>query len=73
MKNEKEIIKLLKTGNFTIAYHDSSYCQLYKGKFDYENLPEDGGDYDFEGEYDGYIPEIVYVLVKALNGKVETI
>jgi len=70
-KNEK--IELLKSGNFTIAYHDSDYCCLYKGKLDYDELPEDGEVAEFDGTTDGYISEAVEYLVKALGGKVISI
>ena len=68
-----EIIKLLRSGNFTIAYHDNGYCCLYKGKMEYDNLPEEGEVAEFEGLGDGYIPIIVETLVNALKGKVVSI
>ena len=70
-KNEK--IELLKSGNFTIAYHDDDYCCLYKGKFDYDELPEDGEITSFDGTTSGYISEAVEYLVKALGGSVISI
>lgn len=72
MTKREKIIKLLQSGNFTIAYHDNEYCQLYKGKKDYDHLPEKGG-IEFEGFPDGYIPVEIQYLVEALGGKVETI
>ena len=69
---EKQIIDLLKSGNFTIAYHDSEYCCLYKGKLKYEDLPEDGEVAEFD-DVNGYIPDIVELLVKALGGKSDSI
>ena len=69
---EKQIIDLLKSGNFTIAYHDNEYCCLYKGKLEYDNLPEDGEIAEYDDSR-GYIPDIVDILVKALGGKAETI
>ena len=70
--NKNTIIKLLKSGNFTIAYHDSGECTLYKGHKAYEDLPEDGIA-DFGGQTDGYIEDVVELLVEALGGKTETI
>ena len=71
--SEKQIIKLLKSGNFTIAYHDSQAPSLYKGKIKYDELPPQE-DYEFmRCNFEGYIPEVVLCLVKALGGKIETI
>lgn len=70
-KPTKEVFDLIKSGNFTIAYHDNGDAYLYKGKHKYENLPEEE-TYYFTGE-DGYIPEVVSALVSALGGKTVTI
>jgi hypothetical protein len=70
---EKKIIELLKTGDFTIAYHDNGQCSLYKGKFEYDDLPEKSlHDFDYN-DAEGYCPHIVVLLAKALCGKSETI
>lgn len=69
---QAEVVALLRSGHFTIAYHDNGSPCLYKGKFEYEDLPE-SEDYCFEDNFDGYIPEVVYLLSKALNGATETI
>lgn len=68
-----EQLKLLKSGDFTIAYHDNGQCTLYKGKHEYDSLPEKGvaDYYDHDGE--GYLPPIVQLLVDALGGASETI
>lgn len=68
-----KIIELLKSGDFTIAYHDHGHCCLYKGRHEYESLPikEVAEFYDTDG--DGYLPQIVYLLAKALGGASETI
>lgn len=70
---EADIIKLLKTGNFTIAYHDNESPSLYEGKWKYEQLESkneiDTNDY---GRH-GYCPHIIYLLVKALGGKTDSI
>jgi hypothetical protein len=67
---EKEIVALFKSGNFTIAFHDQAYCCIYKGKFDYENLPEQE-DYsiDMGSGSEGYSPDVVLFLTKALKGR----
>jgi hypothetical protein len=71
--SKEQVTKLLKSGNFTIAYHDSDYCCLYEGQYEYDDLPEEGEIASFDGTTDGYISEAVEVLVKALGGKVVTI
>ena len=74
MKKE-EIIKLLRSGNFTLAGHDSGIYFLYEGKFNYENLPEEGQIAIFEDwhENNGYITEIISILTEALGGKTDSI
>ena len=70
---KNKIIKLLQSGDFTIAYHDDNYCCLYKGKLDYDDLPEDGEVEEFDCVEDGYAPYIVKYLGEALGGKVISI
>lgn len=71
MKHE-EIIKLLKSGDFTIAYHDRDGCSLYKGRHEYKNLPEKEVKIeDVDGN--GYTPYIVELLIEALGGTSESI
>lgn len=75
---KKKIIDLLKSGKFTLAYHDREYCTLYKGIHDYDDLTDDYGESSIKeeinfyghGEGHGYAPEEVVALVKALGGKV---
>ena len=71
MTPTKKIFDLIKSGNFTIAYHDNGDAFLYEGKHTYERLPEEEV-YHFT-ENDGYIPEVVSALVAALGGKSVTI
>lgn len=71
-KSREEISKILKSGDFTIAYHDNQDAWLYKGKLEYDDLPENGG-IPLDGYTDGYIPVEVDLLVQALGGKTETI
>lgn len=77
---KKKIIDILKSGNFTIVYHDNEYCSLYKGHHKYDDLTDDDGEEIVKEEAqlikcngDGYIPEEVMYLVKALGGKVDSI
>lgn len=70
-KVEQEIIDLLKTGDFTVAFHDQGECSIYKGIFEYDDLPEKE-DYTviFGGASDdGYAPALVIYLCEALKGK----
>lgn len=71
---EKEIIELLKSGNFTIAGHDHGSFALYKGRHSYERLPKNSVTEfeDWNGEH-GYITEIIRIFVKALGGKTDSI
>lgn len=71
--NKKQIIELLKSGDFTIAYHDNGVASLYKGRHKYENLPEDELDVGTLFEQEGYCPGEVALLVKALGGRTESI
>ena len=73
MKTNKQITELLQSGDFTIAYHDNGVCSLYKGKFDYEDLNKAKEFSSYDQCSEGYIPDVVEELVKALNGKVESI
>jgi hypothetical protein len=69
--NDQDLINLLKSGNFTIAYHDNQDGCVYEGRIDnYGKLPEDGEVDDFYSwDHDGYLPYIVKMLVKALGGE----
>jgi hypothetical protein len=69
---DKEIINLLRSGNFTIYYHDNGQCMLFNGKHSEVTLPEkEDASFDLSGG-DGYAPEIVCLLVAALHGCVES-
>lgn len=72
-KTELEIIELFKTGDFTIAYHDHGYACIYKGKFEYENLPEKE-NYSMDNSFaEGYAPAVVILLTAALYGECNSI
>lgn len=68
---EKEIVQLLKSGDFTIAYHDNGYACLYKGRMEYEDLP-DKEYYTFFGD-GSYTPEEVKLLIRALGGSSQSV
>ena len=71
--SREELIELLKSGDFTIAYHDAGVCSIYRGKMKYGELPEGGELKDFMGCYEGYKPRVVEILVEALGGMSVTV
>lgn len=82
MKKE-DIIKLLKSGDFTIIYWDSDEATLYQKKWDkdeeferddYETMNKFIVNYiDYTGLTRGYCPTIVELLTEALGGKSDSI
>ena len=71
----KKVIELLRSGNFTIIYHDNQCCSLYKGHVKIDDIEEDAKtefEFDDLGQ-DGYLPSVVQALVKALGGKSDSI
>lgn len=67
---EQDLIKLLKSGNFTIAYHDNQAGCVYRDRIDdYDKLPSPVDGFDSWMHEEGYLPYIVKMLVKALGGK----
>jgi len=74
-KEQKAVIELFKTGNFSVHYHDFCVCSVFKDRFDYDFVDaETGEDIPREEVYEpgddvGYLPEIVQLLVLALGGK----
>lgn len=77
---EEEIIKLLKSGDFTIIYWDSGEATLYEKKWDKEK-EFDRDDYETMNKFEvklsnfenGYCPVIVELLAKALGGVADSI
>jgi len=82
MKTREEILKILRTGNFTIYFHDSDpgAWAIYNTFVDDTEI-EDWDEFDaahkiYEEPYDtsvGYAPGIVILLADALGGKVESV
>ena len=70
---QDELIKLLKTGNFTVAYHDNGYCIIYKGRHEYDDLPKKNIYIPHDMWDVGYAPHIVVLLAEALGGKVDSV
>ena len=75
-KAERGIQDLLKSGNFTIYYHDNGACDILLGHHsekeisDMDNYEENVlVEYDTNDTYD-YIPRIVRKLVDACGGQV---
>lgn len=71
---ENKIIDLLKSGDFTLAYHDRGSCTLYKGKHEYGEWKSKDLVYDFDGSDSyGYMPSEIELLVQALGGNCDSI
>lgn len=78
---KKKTKELLKSGNFTICYHDKEYFTIHEGRKSYDkcsdDFDEDGepknGEEFFDHDGDGYAPEIIIELAKILGGKVVSI
>lgn len=68
----KKILELLRSGDFTISYHDNGYCSLSKGHHKYSDEVDTIKDFD-NNETEGYVPSVVALLVKALGGKSNSI
>lgn len=78
MRNQKKIIELLKSGNFSLYYHDSDNCTLHNGHISYEETdleeyPENKEVATLGDLTDGYLPDIVILMAKALGGKVGSV
>ena len=80
MKNKVDIIKLLKSGDFTIIYWSRGEASLYQKKWNKEEEYE-RDEYETMGKFlvreytfeDGYCPQIVGALTKALGGLSDSI
>lgn len=70
--SDNRVVELMRSGNFTIAYHDSEVASLYEGKYKYEDLPE-SAEIQYEDWSEGYCPKIVSLLTRALNGKSDSV
>jgi hypothetical protein len=75
-KTREQIIQILKSGDFTIYYHDNEAPTLYQKKWDMDE-ENDRDECEtvkkFEIDFDdygggGYCPEIVDLLTEALGG-----
>lgn len=75
VSNDDRAIAILKSGKFTIAYHDTDCAVLYKGHHEYDELGDDAGrpavkEVEFDDFSNSYTPAIVELLVRALGGRV---
>lgn len=77
-KDEKELIEVLKKGNFTVVFNDSNsgsiiYGKRYKDYTKYADDCENGdGDCGFDRidfDEESYGGELTDILVKALGGR----
>ena len=73
-KTEKELIKLLKSGKFTVVFNDSNEGQIIYG-VRYRTYDRYANDFEEERPYDsinflegGYGGQLTEPLVKALGG-----
>ncbi len=78
---EKDLVSLLRTGNFTIVYWDSGEPTFYKGKWDkdkeyekdeYETMNKSQIEVDMFN-MTGYLPDVVRWLTMALKGHSDSI
>lgn len=74
----KKTIELLKSGNFTLLYHNNGHCTLHEGKIKYKQSNEEEKNYveeieEFTCQEIGYAPAEVVALVKALGGRLESL
>jgi len=78
---EKELVSLLRTGNFTIVYWDHDEPTFYKGKWNIDKEYEKDERAEMEqsvidiAQYNttGYLPDVVRWLTMALKGNADTI
>lgn len=79
-KTKEKILWLLTSGDFTVVGNDSGEFDLVKGRYnEYEDLPEEYNDWDvvysfYDWEHsrkmdNGYITELIGILVEALRGR----
>lgn len=74
---EKDLVSLLRTGNFTIIYWDNEDPTFYKGKWNMTKEYEKNEYADMEksridiSQYntEGYLPDVVRWLTMALKGE----
>lgn len=79
--SEKDLVELFRSGNFTIVYWDRGEPTIYKGRWNYhkENEKDEYEKMEKSRIYypmydiDGYCPDIIHLLVKALGGKADSI
>lgn len=80
-KEREKILKLLKSGDFTIVYWDSGEATLYSKKWDKEEeYARDEYEtmnkfivFEDNQSWSGYCPKIVELLTEALGGKSDSI
>ena len=73
MDNDKNLLKLFRSGKFTIITNDRGYYTIYPSRFiDANEQPDDMETFEVDGE-DGYLPKIVALLTEALGGSSDSI
>ena len=67
---QKKALQILSSGDFTLASHDYGEFDLYRGKHEYDDLPEESDfTFNMSDNVEGYMPHIVQLLVTCLGGK----
>lgn len=71
--DKKVLLKLFRSGKFTIVTNDRGTYTVYPSRFiEADEQPEDMESFEVEGE-DGYMPTIVALLAEALGGSSDSI
>lgn len=73
---KEEIIKLFRSGKFTITTDDRGCYSIHSGRYyNYEDAPEKPAYQVNDGGMDdaGYLPAIVTYLVEALGGTCDSV
>lgn len=78
---EKDLVSLFRSGNFTIIYWDSAEPIFYKGHWDkdkeyekdeYATMDKSRIEIDLY-DMNGYLPDVVRLLVMSLKGQADSI
>jgi len=79
MVTRAELFENIKSGNFSVYYHDNGCSIIYKGKHDFDNIEWDEVEEEmeklimFESEPDGYYTSDLALLVEALGGNLYSV
>jgi len=67
---DERILNLIKSGNFTVITWDNGQYSFYEGKQTVDTVSDKDLEafIEFDCEEDGYMPDAVALLIKALGG-----